>query len=112
QDNPAWLRIDLPGEVISARADELGAAFPWITESWVILDALLFSEILRTGMGDILEAHGIDLVTGTSTDGEFAVQTSHEVAFDRDFFSGTHPFDLGIVVEAPEPECEAIESGV
>src|SRR5450631_1135065 len=50
QDSSPWFRIDLPGAVISARAAELGAAFPWVTESWVILDALLFSEFLRTGM--------------------------------------------------------------
>jgi acyl dehydratase len=112
QDDSRWLRIELPGAAISERAAELGTAFPWITESWVILDALLFSEFLRTGMRGILAAHGMDLVSGTSAGSAFVVQTAHEVAFDRDVFSGAQPFDLGIVVEAPEPEYEAIEAGV
>jgi hypothetical protein len=106
------LPMDLPARAISARADELRAVFPGITAPWVILDAVLFSEFLRTGIRPILAAHRIDLMTGASGDGAFVVQIAHEIVFDRRLFSGAHPFDLEIAVDVSEPEYQTIESGV
>jgi hypothetical protein len=107
-----WLRIDVPGPVASARVAELAAFFPWISESWVILDALLFSEFLRTGMRGMLSAHGVDLAAGTSAGDAFVVQSAHEVAFAPDLCSGGRLFDDGITLQAPEPDFEPFEAGV
>jgi hypothetical protein len=112
EDGTPWLRLDLPADLVAARAAELLAAFPWIGEPWVIADALIFSEFLRTGMRDLLTAHGIDLVTGTAAGGDFVVQTSHEVGFDRDFFARSRPLDAALEVEASPPAVEGVEAGV
>jgi MaoC dehydratase-like protein len=104
--------MDLSALAIAARADELTAAFPWIAEPWVILDAVLFSEFLRTGIKPILAAHRIDLMTGTSDDDAFVVQIAHEIVFDRRFFCDARLFDHELGVNVSEPEYQTIESGM
>jgi hypothetical protein len=112
EDGTPWLRLDLTADLVAARAGELSIAFPWIGEPWVIADAIVFSKFLRTGMRDLLVAHGIDLVTGTAASGEFVVQTSHDVAFDQGAFAHPRALEDGLVIEASAPEVETIEAGV
>jgi hypothetical protein len=102
----------VPAEAVGGRVRELTHAFPWPREFWVAADALVFAEFLRTGVRDILAPQGIDLSRGevTAANGTVVVQTTHDVAFDRDFLGDARAAALDI--EALPPQAEAVDDGV
>jgi hypothetical protein len=107
-------RYRLEPGVLGARLDELNEAFPWPGEFWVAADAIVFAEFLHRGIRDVLAPHGIDLGRDAepSDPGRVVVQTTHEVAFDRDILGGAGPEAADLDIEVVPPQIDSVEDGV
>jgi MaoC like domain len=105
-------RHRLPSKAVTGSMRQLDQFFSWPREFWVAVDALLFAEFLRTGVKDVLGPYGIDLGRNeaASDNGSVVVQTTHEVAFKRDFLAAPRATTLDL--EVLPPQAEVIEDSV
>jgi hypothetical protein len=114
-DEAAVARLDLTAAEAAARTAELRSAFPWLTQAWVVADAVVFAALVGSDwFADALAFQGVSVRPGGRTPGDadrIVVQTGHEVGFDAAFFAADLPGGAWRI-EGLTPETTPLDDGV